>query len=140
MLGTKNRNIKILAVAWLVLGGLAFAFALVATGQVIIDPSAAEDGLLGGVVFILLLLVLGTIQTVNGLSLLRRNPVARPIMAISSLVLLIPAAGLAATGFGVPALVVVLASLWLTLSRGGKETLESYMARPSDDEVALGHA
>ena len=67
--------------------------------------------------------VVGAICMGNGLALLRRNPVARRLLAISSLVLLLPSAG-----FVVP-LVVVLPSIWLTLSPGGKEAYESYMAR-----------
>ena len=90
MRGTKNRNIKILGGTWLVGGGLFFAVALFAITQVIIDPSGAEDGFLGGAVFVLILLVLGAIFSVNGFALLRRNPVARPLIAISSLVLFIP--------------------------------------------------
>ena len=124
MLKNKIRNIKILGAAWLVLGGFAFAVALLATAQVIIDPSTE-----GGWVFVLVLLVLGSIGMVNGLALLRRNPVARPIIAISSLVLLLPSAASAMTGIGVPGLLLVVASLWLTLSTGGKEAFESYMAR-----------
>ena len=76
-----------------------------------------------------MLLVLGAIPTVNGFALLRRHPVARPVLAISSLVLLIPSALGVVTGIGIPLLVVVVASLWLTLTRGGKEALEGYMAR-----------
>ena len=129
MLGTSNRNIKILGAAWLVGGGLFFAIALFAIAQVITDTSAAEDGLLGGVVFVLLLLVLGATFSVNGLALLRRSPATRPLIAISSLVLLIPSAGGAVTGIGIPAFLVVVASLWLTLSSGGKEAFESYMTR-----------
>ena len=129
MRGTSNRNIKILGAAWLVGGGLFFAIALFAIVQVIIDTSAAEDGLLGGVVFVLVLLVLGATFSVNGLALLRRSPATRPLIAISSLVLLIPSAGGAVTGIGIPAFLMVVASLWLTLSSGGKEALESYMTK-----------
>ena len=124
MLGTNNRKIKILGAAWLGLGGLAFAYVLVnllllAKGD---TPSATEvsDGYW---VFFLGALVIGAIGMVNGLALLRRNPLARRLLAISSLVLLLPSAALL-----VP-LLVVLPSLWLTLSPGGKEALESYMVR-----------
>ena len=123
MLGTKNRNIKILGAAWLALGGLAFAYALInlfplAQGHV---PSATEvsDGYW---VFLALSLVIGGIGMVNGFALMRRHPVARPLIAISS-VLLLPTVSLL-----VPVLVVA-PSLWLTLSRGGKEAFESYVAR-----------
>ena len=65
---------------------------------------------------------MGTIGMANGLALLSRTRIARPVVATSSLVLLLPSAA-----FIVPLLVVV-PSLWLTLARDGKETLESYMA------------
>ena len=122
MLGTNNRKFKVLGAAWLVLGGLAFAVALLAIAQVIIDPSA-EDGFIQGLVFVLVFAVVGAIGMVNGLALLRRHPVARPLVAISSLVLLIPSA------FSLVPLLVVAPSLWLTLSRGGKEAFESYVAK-----------
>ena len=66
---------------------------------------------------------------VNGLALLRRNSMGRRLLAISSLVLLVPSAVGVVTGIGIPFLVFVAASLWLTLTRGGKEAYESYMAR-----------
>ena len=125
----------VLGAAWLVGGVLAFAIALFAIAQVIIDPSAAEGGFWGGFVFVMVLLVLGAILSVNGLALLRRNPVARPLIAISSLVLLILSVpGLASLATGgnptsVLALLVVVPSLWLTLSGGGKKAFESYVAR-----------
>ena len=50
MLGNSDRNIKILGAAWLALGGLAFAIALVGIAQLIVDPSEAEDGFWGGVI------------------------------------------------------------------------------------------
>ena len=139
MRGTKNRNIKILGAAWLVGGGIAFAIVVLALFQLALNPSAteAEGGLVQGLVFVLALLVLGTIGIVNGLALLRRSPIARPLIAISSLVLLIPSGmGLASVATrgdptSVIALLVVVASLWLTLSRGGKEALGRYMARES---------
>ena len=127
---TKNRKFKILGAGWLVLGGLAFAVSLLAIAQVIIGLSAAEDGFIQGSVFVLVLLVVGAIFSVNGVALLRRNPVARPIMAISSLVLLIPSAvGLVVSGIGGLPLLVVAPSLWFTLSGRGKKAFESYMAR-----------
>ena len=120
---TKNRNIKILGAAWLGLGDLAFAFAFITSSPLAQGnaPSATEvsDGYW---VFVALGLVMGAIGMVNGLALLRRYPIARPVLAISSLVLLLPSAA-----FFVP-LLVVAPSLWLTLSRGGKEAFESYVA------------
>ena len=131
MSGTKNRNIKILGAGWLALGGIFLAIALLAIGQFIVDPSAAEaeEGLIGGLVFVLVLVVVGSLPTVNGLALLRRHPIARPVLAVSSLVFLIPSALGVVVGIGIPFLVVVVASLWLTLSTGGKEALEGYMER-----------
>ena len=127
---TNNRKFKILGAGWLGLGGIAFAAAFLALFQIFFTSQEVEGGFWGGSVFVLVLLVLGSIQMVNGLALLRRNPVARPLIAISSLVLLIPsAAGVVASGIGVVPLLVVVPSLWLTLSRRGKEALGSYMAR-----------
>jgi uncharacterized membrane protein len=56
-------------------------------------PSATEvsDGYW---VFVALGLVTGAIGMVNGLALLRRHPVARRVIAISSWLVLLPAAGL----------------------------------------------
>ena len=119
MPGTNNRNIKILGAAWLGLGGITFAIVLVALFQILFTSQEVEGGNWGGLVFVLVLLVLGSIQIVNGLALLRRNPVARPLIAISSLVLLLPSV------FSVFPLLVVVPSLWLTLSRGGKKAFES---------------
>ena len=130
MLGTNSRNIKLLGAAWLVGGGVAFAVALFAIAQLIVRPSAAEVGVVEGLVFVLVLLVLGSIGIVNGLALLRRYQVARPLLAVSSLVLLVPSAGGLVSGDigSVLTLLVLAATLWLTLSKGGKEALESYMA------------
>ena len=60
---------------------------------------------------------------VNGLALLRRNRVARLVLATSSVVLLLPSLAL------IVPLLVVLPSLWLTLSGDGKDAFEIYMAR-----------
>ena len=89
MRGTNVRNIKILGAAWLALGGLAFAIMLIALFQTLFTSQEVEGGFWGVLIFVLLLLVLGAVQTVNGLALLRRNPVARRLIAISSLVLLV---------------------------------------------------
>ena len=120
---TNERKFKILGAAWLAMGGLAFAFAFIsllplAQGN---PPSAAEvsDGYWG---FVLLGLAVGAIGIVNGLALLLRLSIARPVLAITSWVLLLPAAA-----FIVP-LLVVAPSLWLAQSRGGKEAFESYTA------------
>ncbi|MDA1347919.1 MAG: hypothetical protein O3A47_03510 [Chloroflexi bacterium] len=127
-----NRNIKILGAGWLVLGGIFLAIALVAFLSVVIgndpDGQAFESGDKWWIV-VLVLLALGAVPMVNGLALLRRNPVARPLIAISSLVFLIPSAAGAATGVGIPFLLVVLASLWFTSSKNGKKAFESYVAR-----------
>ena len=121
---TKNRNIKILGAAWLGLGGLASAYVFSMLFPFVQGnaPSATEvsDGYW---VFVGLGLVMGAIGMVSGLALLLRIPVARRVLAISSGVLLLPSAA-----FMVP-LVVVLPSLWLTLSRDGKDAFESYMAK-----------
>ena len=119
---TGNRNIKILGIGWLAVGGLAFTFALItlfpfAQGN---PPSATEiaDGYW---VFVTLGLVTGAIAVANGLALVRRNLLARPLLTVSS-ILLLPSAGL------VVPLLVVAPNIWLTLSKGGKETFESYLA------------
>ena len=119
---TINRNIKILGAAWVGLGGLSIAYAVIslfplAEGNAPSATAVAE----GYWVFVVLGLVIGVIGLVNGLALLRRNPVARPLLVVSSLLLLLPSVGL------VVPLLVVLPSLWLTLSRGGKEEFESFM-------------
>ena len=78
----------------------------------------------------MVLLAVGAVQMVNGLALLRRNGIARPVLVISSSLLLIPSVtGLAAGGMGIVPLMVVVPSLWLTLSTRGKEAFQSYMAR-----------
>ena len=110
---SNNRKFKVLGVAWLGLGGLGLAYIFISLLVYGFAP-----------VLVLLGLVFGTIGMVNGLVLLRRNPIARPLLAVSSVALLVPSAAL----FGLP-LLVVAPSLWLTMSRGGKKALESYMAR-----------
>ena len=85
MPGTSNRNIKILGAAWLGMGGLTFAIVFMALFQIFVTSEEVEGGSLGGLIFVLVLLMLGSIQVVNGLALLRRNPVARPLIAISSI-------------------------------------------------------
>ena len=120
---TYDRKIKILGAAWLVLGVLAFVFAIVTLFPLALGDTPTETEVSDGYwVFAALGLVIGAIGMVNGSALLRRNPVARPIILGSS-ILLLPSAGL------VLPLLIVAPSLWLTLSGDGKEALESYMAR-----------
>ena len=130
---TNNRKFKILGAAWLGVGGIFLALAFIAFGSVVFGDDPAGQAFEAGDkwwIVVLVFLVLGTIPVVNGLAFLRRNPVARPLIAISSLVLLIPSVvGVVAGGIGVPALLLVVPSLWLTLSRGGKKAFESYIAR-----------
>ena len=87
------------------------------------DTPSAEEVSDGYWVFFLGAIVIGVVGMVNGLGLLRRYPVARSLLAISSLVLFLPSIGL------VVPLLVLVPRLWLTLSRDGKGTLKSYMAR-----------
>ena len=121
---TKYRYIKILGAAWLGLGGIASIYV---NGTLIPlalgNTPSATDVSDGYWVFFVGGLVIGTIGMVNGLALLRRNSAARPLLLISSVVLLLPSIGLL-----VPLLVVV-PSLWLTLSGDGKEVYTSYIAR-----------
>ena len=127
-----NRKFRFLGAGWVGWGGFFLAIAFLAFLSVVIgdDPEtqAFEAGDKWWIV-VLVFLVLGATFSVNGLALLRRNPVARSVLAISSLVFLIPSALLVVTGSGVLLLFVVVPSLWLTLSKGGKEAYESYMAR-----------
>ena len=121
---TTNLNIKILGSAWLGLGGLGFAYALVALFPLVQGNTPSATAVSEGYwVYIVGALVIGAIGMVNGLALLRRYRVARRILAISSLVLLLPSATM------IVPLLVTGPSLWLTLSRDGKEAFESYMAR-----------
>ena len=133
----KSRRFKILGAGWLSLGGLFLALAFMAFLSVVLGDDPGGQAFEAGEnwwIVVLVLLGIGAILMVPGLALLRRNPVAHPIIAISSLVLVIPSAvGVVAAGDGVihlvAALLVVVPSLWLTLSRGGKEAYERYMAR-----------
>ena len=129
---TKNRNIKILGAVWLGLAGLSFAYSFFGLLEFLFTAllniaegfSAFQGEEDGGFIVALLLLWLtgGVIGIVTGLALLRRKPIARRYLLLSSL-LFLPSAQL------VFPLLVVAPSLWLTLSRGGKKALESYMAR-----------
>ena len=123
MPGSNDRNIKILGAAWLVLGGLAVALVLISLFPLLQGntPSPFEAGDEWPIV-VLVFAVVAAIGVVNGLALLRRKRIAPPLLAISSSVLLLPSIGLL-----VP-LLVVAPSLWLTLSQGGKEAFESYLA------------
>ena len=88
-------NSKILGTAWLALGGIFLALALLAFVSVVLgddpDAQAFEAGDKWWIV-VLVLLGVGAILMVPGLALLRRDPVARSLLIISSLVLLIPSA------------------------------------------------
>ena len=132
MLGNKNRNIKILGAAWLGMGGILLVLAFIAFLSVVVGEDPAGQAFEAGdkwCIVVLVLLGIGAILMVPGLALLRRNPVARPLIAVFSLVILVPSAVSVVTGIGAPFLLVVVASLWLTLSRGGKQAIESYLAR-----------
>ena len=119
---TNNRNIKILGSAWLGLGGIGIAYALIALIPLAQGNTPSATAVSEGYwVYIVGAHVIGIIGMVNRLALLRRYRVARRILAISSLVLLLPSAAL------IVPLLVVLPSLWLTSS--GKQALESYLAR-----------
>jgi hypothetical protein len=129
---TNDGRIKLLGAGWLGLGGIFLALAFVAFLSVVIGDDPAGQAFESGDkwwIVVLVLLALGAIPMVNGLALLRRNTKARPLIAVSSLVLLIPSIGGAATFFGIPLLLVVVASLWLTFSRRGREAFASYTAR-----------
>ena len=137
MRGASNRNIKILGGAWLVLGVVALVRAALGVAQQIIEPSGAADW----VDFSLFMAIMGAVHMVNGWVLLRRKPMTRPLLAISSSVLLIlyvlgavsppeySGAGRIGPIDSVPPLLVLVASLWLTMWGRGKRALESYVAR-----------
>ena len=121
---TNNRNIKILGAAWLILGGLGLVYVLVNLFSLVQGNSPSDTEVSDGYwVFFVGAIVIGAIGMVNGLALLSRILVARPVLVISSLVLLLPS-----TAWLVP-LLVVAPSLWPGLSSGGKEAFESYVAR-----------
>lgn len=124
MSGTNNRLFKILGAAWLGLGG--FSCAVVFINVLPLFQGNTPSGLFesgdGWWIVDLVFLVVGAMCLVSGLTLLRRNPVSRRLLVISSMVLL-PLSGLL-----VP-LLVAAPSLWLTLSGDGKEAFESYMAK-----------
>ena len=127
-----DRKFKVLGAGWLVLGALAFAVAAVAFLSVVLaddsESAAFKSGDMWWIV-VLVSLVLAAVFSANGLAFLRRYPAARPLIIVSSLVLLPPSVvGLAAGGAGVLTLLVVLPSLWLTLSKRGKEAFADYMA------------
>ena len=121
-----NRRFKILGIAWVGLGG--FFLVVVLINMLPLVQGNTPEGLFesgsGWWIVDLVFLSIGTIWMVNGLALLRRNPAARSLTVVSSL-LLLPASGL------VVPLLVVAPSLWLVLSRGGKEAFERYLATAS---------
>ena len=93
---TTNRKFKILGTAWLALGGIFLALALLAFVSVVLgddpDAQAFEAGDKWWIV-VLVLLGVGAILMVPGLALLRRDPVAR---SDSSMLLTHPCSGPAA--------------------------------------------
>ena len=104
MRGTKNRNIKILGAAWLVMGAVFLALAIIASLSVVLGDDPAGQTFESGDkwwIVVLVLLVLEAIPTVNRLALLCRSWLGRRLLAISSLVLLIPSAVGAVTGIGI---------------------------------------
>ena len=121
---TSNRKFKILGAAWLGLGALCFTVVFINLLPLFqgSTPSGLFESGDGWWIVDLVIFVVGAICMFSGSTLLRRNPVARPLLAIASLVLL-PLSGLLLP------LLVAAPSLWLTLSREGKEALGDYMAR-----------
>ena len=119
-----NRRIKILGAGWLGLGYLSMAFVFITLFPLTQGNVSSETEVSDGYwVFIVMGLVMGTIGLASGLALLRRHREARAILVISSLLLALPSTIL------VFPLLVVVPSLWLTFSRGGKETLGNFIAR-----------
>ena len=124
MTQNNNRKFKILGAAWLGLGGLCFTVVVINLLPLFNDntPSGLFESGDGWWIVDLVIIVVGAIGMFNGLAIMRRIPVARPVLAISSLLLL------PSVSFMVPVLVLA-PSLWLTFTGEGKEALESYLAR-----------
>ena len=121
---TNDRKFKILGAAWLGLGCLSLAYVFVNVFSLAQGDTPSATAVSDGYwVFFAGALLMGAIGMVNGLALLRRNRVARLVLAISSVVLLLPSLAL------IVPLLVVLPSLWLTLSKDGKDAYESYLAK-----------
>ena len=123
---TTKRNIRLLGVGWLGFGVLLFALAFIAFLSVVLGDDPATQAFESGDkwwIVVTALLVLGAVPIASGLLLLRRHPAARRLIAITSIVLLVPSIG------ALVPLLVVAPSLWLTLTGDGKKILESYMAR-----------
>ena len=124
MTETGTGKFKILSAAWLGMGGLFLTYALPNLFSLAQGNAPSAGAVSEGYWFYLVgALVMGAIGMANGLALLRRSPVTRPLLAVSSLVLLIPS-----VVFVVPLLFVV-PSLWLALSGQGKLAFEIYRGR-----------
>jgi len=118
---------QIVGVGWLVIGGLFFLWALIG-----LYFWAIFGGFYPVTVFFILsaIVSIGSIQVFNGCALLRRRLVARKPVIVMSSVLLIPSVALiAAFGIGLFPSSLVLASLWLMLSSRGKQAFRAYSRR-----------
>ena len=120
---SNSRIFKALAVAWLGLGGFFFGVVLINLLPLVQGntPSGLFESGGGWWIVDSVFLVMGAIWAANGLALFRRSPAARPLTVVSSLVLL-PTVGL------IIPLLVLVPSLWIVLSRRGKEAFGSYIA------------
>ncbi len=120
---TRQRWFRILAAAWLGLGVLCFVVVFINLIPLFQGrtPSGLFESGEGWWIVDLVFFGAGALWAVNGLALLRRKPLARPLLVVSSIALL-PASGL------VVPLVVAVPSLWLTLSTNGKKAFQSYLA------------
>ena len=134
---SQNSSLRALGCASLVLGGIAYVRALSAIAQFRIEPAAADDW----VDYSQGMLVVGSFHMVSGWAVLRRNHFVRPLLTISSFVLLIFYAGSVVTppqyagagriGLvgGVLHLLALVPIFWLTFLGTGKETLKSHVVR-----------
>jgi len=140
MPGTESSRIRLLGGAWLVLGVVSFGRALIVVAQRVKEPSGAADW----DDYSLFMALMGATHVLVGRALLGRNRRTRPYLAISSLVLLglylslvvnppeYAGAGRVGLIGSVPPVAVLVISTWLTLSRRGKQTLESYLAEADE--------
>ena len=134
---SQNSSLRALGGASLVLGGLAYVRALSAIAQFRIEPAAADDW----VDYSLGMLVVGSFHMVSGWAVLRRNRLVRPLLAISSFVLVIFYAGSVVTppqyagagriGLvgGVLHLLALVPIFWLTFSSASLPALKSHVVR-----------
>lgn len=89
MTETGTGKFKILSAAWLGMGGLFLTYALPNLFSLAQGNAPSAGAVSEGYWFYLVgALVMGAIGMANGLALLRRSPVTRPLLAVSSLVLL----------------------------------------------------